>query len=121
MFSTPLRFAQLAYMFIVVKSWSAVAGGKQQILFQSKGEAVNSIIFYMLFVYSIVYPICVTIFLMVQGPVGLARYHIIEKFRSLYLDLQLHSRLTLMVTVNFLIRRAIVGISIALLGNYYGF
>lgn len=75
----------------------------------------------MLFVYSIIYPICVTAFLMFQGPVGLARHHIIEKFRSLYLDLRLTSRWNLMITVNFLLRRAIVGMSIALLDEHYGF
>ena len=108
-------------MYIVVTSTSAVLGGQQQIFFKSKGETINSLIFYALFTFAIIYPICVTLFLMIMGPQRLAREAIIEKFRSLYLSLRLNSRVNLLVTVNFLVRRAIVGTSIAVLGDRYEF
>jgi hypothetical protein len=56
---------------------------------------------------------------MIQGPQGLAREAMIEKFRSLYLSVRLDNRLNLFPTINFLIRRAIVATSIALLNNRY--
>jgi hypothetical protein len=58
---------------------------------------------------------------MIQGPNGLKKEAINEKFRSLFLSVDTKKRLNLMVTVNFLIRRAIVGASIALLNDFYNF
>jgi putative exporter of polyketide antibiotics len=118
-FSSILRFALLGYMFIVVTSVKAVFGGKQRILFKNRDETINSLIFYLLFSFSILFPIGITLFLMIQGPQGLARESIIEKFRSLYLSVRLNNRVNLLPTINFLIRRAIVGTSIALLNNRY--
>jgi len=65
MFSSILRFALLSYMFIVVTSVQAVFGGQQQILFKTKGQAINSLIYYLLFSFSILFPIGVTLFLMI--------------------------------------------------------
>jgi hypothetical protein len=64
-------------MYIVVKSVSAVIGGNKQNLFGTNGEKVNSIIYIALFVFAILWPIIVTTFLMVQGPLGLAKESVI--------------------------------------------
>jgi hypothetical protein len=121
MFSSVIRMAQLGYMIMVVKSVSAVFGGSEINLFKnvSQSKIVNTLIYYTLFGFIILYPIGVTIFLMIQGPNGLKKEAINEKFRSLFLSVDTKKRLNLMVTVNFLIRRAIVGASIALLNDFY--
>jgi hypothetical protein len=123
MFSSVIRMAQLGYMIMVVKSVSAVFGGSEINLFKnvSQSKIVNTLIYYTLFGFIILYPIGVTIFLMIQGPNGLKKEAINEKFRSLFLSVDTKKRLNLMVTVNFLIRRAIVGASIALLNDFYNF
>jgi hypothetical protein len=65
MFSSILRFALLGYMYIVVTSVKAVFGGEQQILFKNKDETINSLIYYLLFSFSILFPIGITLFLMI--------------------------------------------------------
>lgn len=121
MFSVLLRFTQLSYLYIVVKSVTAVLGGEHQNLFGSKGQVANSITYYLLFGLAVIWPIAITLFLMIMGPRRLAKEAVIEKFRSLYLSVRLESRLNLMITVNFLLRRIVVGVTIALLANRYGY
>ena len=66
MFSSILRFALLGYMFIVVTSVKAVFGGEQRILlFKNRDDTINSLIYYLLFSFSILFPIGITLFLMI--------------------------------------------------------
>jgi hypothetical protein len=65
MFSSILRFSLLGYMYIVVTAMKAVFGGEQQILFKNRDETINSLIYYLLFSFSILFPIGITLLLMI--------------------------------------------------------
>jgi len=65
MFSSILRFALLSYMFIVVTSVKAIFGGEQKILFNNREIAINSLIYYILLTFSILFPISIFLFLMI--------------------------------------------------------
>ena len=123
MFSSVIRMAQLGYMIMVVKSVSAIFGEAPISLFKNvnNNKIINTLIYYTLFAFIILYPIGVTLFLMIQGPSGLKKEAVTEKFSSFFQSVSTKKRLNLMVTVNFLLRRAIVGTSIALLNDFYNF
>lgn len=67
------------------------------------------------------YPFAVTGFLQWQGPNGLKKAGIKDKFGSWYMLIDVRSRLKISHTTVFLARRLIVGVSIALLIEYYNF
>ena len=123
MFSSVIRMAQLGYMIMVVKSVSAIFGEAPISLFKNvnNNKIINTLIYYTLFAFIILYPIGVALFLMIQGPSGLKKEAVTEKFSSFFQSVSTKRRLNLMVTVNFLLRRAIVGTSIALLNDFYNF
>lgn len=138
MFNTIIRAAQLGYMFHVVTSLKGILNKKfeynitkslqedlQDLKIKSsalnKFDKLNSVTYWLLMIFVFTYPIGVTLFLQIRGPKGLRSTEIKEQFGSWFMLINTKLRMNLLHTTVFLVRRLIVGISIAVLRAHYNF
>ena len=82
-------------------------------------EIVNAVLFYLAFAYIVITPITTCFFLVTAKPEGLKNEVIMAHFGSLYKGLDIDSRLKLFQVTVFLLRRAIIGVTIAYCSRYY--
>lgn len=72
-----------------------------------------------MFAYVTIYPISVCLFLISSGPKGLRNKNIKNHFGNLYNGLNIKSLINSQATTVFLLRRLIIGVSIAFFRRYY--
>jgi hypothetical protein len=86
-----------------------------------KLKPLDKVVYWLIVIFVVVYPFATTAFLQWQGPKGLKTASIKDKFGSWYMLIDIKSRLKVCHTTVFLIRRLIIGISIAVLVEHYNF
>jgi len=82
-------------------------------------EIINGVLFYLAIAYVAVTPIAISFFFIAVKPEGFKNETVVAHFGSLYEGIDIDSKLKLFQVTVFLVRRSIIGITIAYCGSYY--
>ena len=102
-----------------------LSGIKQKVFKQylldagSSISVVNSTLYYLVFAYVTIYPICVCLFLLIAGASGLKNSAVKAHIGTLYSGLDVDKPMNAQFVTLFLLRRLIVGVTIAFFRTYY--
>lgn len=119
MFNLFIKAQQFGYVYFVLSGINKKVFQNNIVDLGSTISVVNSVLYYMTFAYVTLYPIIVCCFLIVTGPVGLQNSKVVNYFGAIYSGLDVNSRLNVHSATLFLVRRLIIGVSIAFLRDYY--
>lgn len=98
---------------------------KQKVFYQHLLDAgstitvVNSSLYYLVFAYVTIYPIAVCLFLIMAGESGLNNLEIKTHIGTLYSGLNVEKPINAQFVTLFLVRRLVVGVTIAFFRTYY--
>ena len=106
-------------MYFVLAGINKKVFEKNMLELGSNKAVFNTIAYYLTFSYVTIYPVNVCLFLLAAGPAGLQNNKIQKYFGSLYSGIDIKTRLNSQSTTIFLVRRFIIGISIAFFRFYY--
>jgi hypothetical protein len=85
----------------------------------SSSSQFNAVLYGFVLFYVLLYPVFVGLFLHVIGPKNIRKKHFRERFRSFYSGLFLKNSINLHQVTVFLVRRLLIGLSIAFLRTYH--
>lgn len=119
MFNMLIRAQLFGYVYFILAGIKKDNFEKNLLEMGSLKQAVNSFMYYFTFAYCVIYPINVSFFLLLTGTSGLKNKRIQSYFGALYDGLHIKNIINTQTTTLFLLRRLMIGVSIAFFREYY--
>lgn len=119
MFGLLIRAQLFGYVYLILTCINKPVFEQNLLELGSKKQVFNSLLYYLMFAYVIIYPINVCLFLFFMGPEGLQNKRVKSYFGTLYDGLNESHFINVQAVTLFITRRLIIGISIAFYRRYY--
>jgi len=119
MFNLMIQAQLFGYLYFVLSGIKYKTFNQYLLDAGSTISVVNSTLYYLVFAYVTIYPICVCLFLLTAGASGLKNSVIKAHIGTMYSGLNVEKRINPQFVTLFLLRRLIVGANITFFRNYY--